>query len=56
MGTWLSGNGGQLNHPALLQRSGFGRPVIDGNQLDSLHATQYPWEHEKWAKTFDHMA
>ncbi|KNG49279.1 map microtubule affinity-regulating kinase 4 [Stemphylium lycopersici] len=22
----------------------------------SLHPTQYPWEHEKWSKTFDHGA
>ena len=21
----------------------------------SLHATQYPWEHEKYLKTFDHQ-
>lgn len=23
---------------------------------EGLHATQYPWEHEKWYKTFDHQA
>ncbi|EFE34222.1 uncharacterized protein ARB_07173 [Trichophyton benhamiae CBS 112371] len=23
---------------------------------NSLHATQYPWEHSKWLKTFDHAA
>ncbi|KAL9096120.1 MAG: hypothetical protein Q9165_001643 [Trypethelium subeluteriae] len=23
---------------------------------EGLHATQYPWEHEKWTKTFDHQA
>jgi hypothetical protein len=32
----------------------------DGHELTtclhSLHPTQYPWEHEKWAKTFDHGA
>jgi hypothetical protein len=22
----------------------------------SLHPTQYPWEHQKWHKTFDHAA
>jgi ubiquinol-cytochrome c reductase cytochrome c1 subunit len=22
----------------------------------SLHPTQYPWQHEKWNKTFDHAA
>jgi len=22
----------------------------------SLHPTQYPWQHEKWHKTFDHGA
>jgi ubiquinol-cytochrome c reductase cytochrome c1 subunit len=22
----------------------------------SLHPTKYPWEHEKWSKTFDHTA
>jgi len=21
-----------------------------------LHPTQYPWEHQKWNKTFDHQA
>lgn len=25
-------------------------------QMHSLHPTQYPWEHEKWHKTFDHAA
>jgi ubiquinol-cytochrome c reductase cytochrome c1 subunit len=23
---------------------------------EGLHPTQYPWEHEKWYKTFDHAA
>ncbi|EYE93709.1 uncharacterized protein EURHEDRAFT_379053 [Aspergillus ruber CBS 135680] len=23
---------------------------------EGLHATQYPWEHERWMKTFDHQA
>ncbi|KAL9597445.1 MAG: hypothetical protein Q9219_005137 [cf. Caloplaca sp. 3 TL-2023] len=23
---------------------------------EGLHATKYPWEHEKWTKTFDHQA
>ncbi|KAK7536691.1 cytochrome c1, heme protein, mitochondrial [Phyllosticta citricarpa] len=23
---------------------------------EGLHATQYPWEHEKWHKTFDHQS
>ncbi|ODM15338.1 hypothetical protein SI65_09279 [Aspergillus cristatus] len=23
---------------------------------EGLHATQYPWEHERWVKTFDHQA
>ncbi|KAL9004660.1 MAG: hypothetical protein Q9188_002520 [Gyalolechia gomerana] len=23
---------------------------------EGLHATKYPWEHEKWSKTFDHQA
>ncbi|KAL1793008.1 hypothetical protein ACET3X_007990 [Alternaria dauci] len=34
-----------------------------GRQVDAmtpaeegLHPTQYPWEHEKWSKTFDHAA
>ncbi|KAI9817964.1 MAG: cytochrome c1 [Phylliscum demangeonii] len=25
-------------------------------QEEGLHATQYPWEHAKWWKTFDHQA
>lgn len=25
-------------------------------QEEGLHATQYPWEHEKWTKTFDHAS
>lgn len=26
------------------------------DNLGRLHATQYPWEHAKWNKTFDHQA
>jgi len=24
--------------------------------IDRLHPAQYPWEHQKWTKTFDHQA
>jgi hypothetical protein len=30
--------------------------VLTGASPHRLHATQYPWEHEKWQKTFDHQA
>lgn len=38
-------------------------PKIEAAETDkltctysSLHPTQYPWEHLKWNKTFDHQA
>lgn len=35
--------------------SAMGAEIAD-NCLNRLHATQYPWEHDKWTKTFDHQA
>ncbi|EME39366.1 hypothetical protein DOTSEDRAFT_75165 [Dothistroma septosporum NZE10] len=35
----------------------FGRPAYAMTPAEEgLHATQYPWEHEKYVKTFDHSA
>ncbi|KAI7564444.1 hypothetical protein KC317_g7057, partial [Hortaea werneckii] len=35
----------------------FGRPAYAMTPAEEgLHATAYPWEHEKLAKTFDHQA
>ncbi|KAK4500215.1 hypothetical protein PRZ48_008401 [Zasmidium cellare] len=35
----------------------FGRPTQAMTPAEEgLHATQYPWEHEKYVKTFDHAA
>lgn len=30
--------------------------IADISLYPSLHPTQYPWEHLKWNKTFDHQA
>jgi hypothetical protein len=38
----------------LAWRSGYEKALTAWNH--SLHPTQYPWEHAKWHKTFDHMA
>jgi len=32
------------------------REVLLTEDITRLHATKYPWEHEKWIKTFDHQA
>lgn len=29
--------------------------TIRANTRASLHPTQYPWEHQKWTRTFDHQ-
>ncbi|KAM0721677.1 hypothetical protein Q7P37_002602 [Cladosporium fusiforme] len=35
----------------------FARPVHAMSPAEEgLHSTPYPWQHEKWAKTFDHAA
>ena len=32
------------------------RELLLTRSIPRLHATKYPWEHEKWLKTFDHQA